>query len=129
MTPNRLPADVSFASRTLHFLTAWSSKATASAIATVASVSIIVLALASQHPDTILVWFAAIAAAITLVMVFVLQHTQTRQQEALQHKLDEVLLALPGADNRLIKLESAPDSEIVEVELRHIARRNDAHDF
>ena len=67
-------------------------------------------------------------ASTTLVMVFVLQHTQTRQQAALHHKLDEVLHALPEADDRLIKLETASDSELVEVELRHIALRDDAHE-
>lgn len=65
---------------------------------------------------------------MTLVTVFVLQHTQTRQQDALHHKLDEILHALPGADDRLIKLESASDSELVEVEFRHMAHRDDAHE-
>jgi low affinity Fe/Cu permease len=40
------------------------------------------------------------------------QHTQTRQQIALQHKLDELLRALPGADERLIHLEKAPPDVI-----------------
>jgi len=39
-----------------------------------------------------------------------------------------ILHALPEADSRLIKLETASDSELVEVELRHTALRDDAHD-
>lgn len=128
MTAKRPPVDASAVSRSLHFLTAWSSKSSASAMSAVASVVVLGSALAARHPDTILVWFDAAAGAVALMMVFVLQHTQTRQQEALHHKLDEVLNALPEADNRLIRLESASDSEIVEVELRHTALRDDAHE-
>lgn len=128
MTAKRPPPDASPASRTLHFLTAWSSKAAASTFVAAASAVVFGSALASRHADSILVWFAAVAGALTLVMVFVLQHTQTRQQDALHHKLDEVLHALPEADDRLIKLESASDSEVVEVERRHSALRDDAHE-
>jgi low affinity Fe/Cu permease len=128
VTAKRPPADVSAVSRTLHVVTAWSAKPAASAIAAVASLVVIVAALASREPETILAWFAAVAGAVTLVMVFVLQHTQTRQQEALHHKLDEVLHALPDADDRLIKLESASDSELGEIEIRHTALRDGAHE-
>jgi low affinity Fe/Cu permease len=129
VTPaKRSPSDASLVSRALHVLSAWSSKAAASATAAIASTVVLGWALLARSPDQILIWFAAIAGAVTLVMVFVLQHTQTRQQEALHYKLDEVLHALPEADSRLIKLETASDSEVVEVELRHTALRNDAHD-
>ncbi len=122
------PPDVSAVSRAIHFLSAWSSKAAATALALVASLVVLGWALLSRDADQTLIWFAAVAGAVTLVMVFVLQHTQTRQQEALHHKLDEVLHALPEADNKLIRLETASDSELVEVELRHTALRDDAHD-
>jgi low affinity Fe/Cu permease len=105
-----------------------SSKAAASAIATVASVVVLAWAVVSHDRDQILVWFAAVAGAVTLVMVFVLQHTQARHQEALHHKLDEILHALPEADSRLINLETASYSELVEVEVRHAALRDDAQD-
>ena len=127
MATKRPPADVSPLSRTLHLLTAWSSKAAASAIAVLSSLVVLVWALASQYPDKILVWYAAVSGAVVLVMVFVLQHTQTRQQEALHRKLDEVLHALPEADDRLMKLESASDSELGAVELRHTTLRDDVH--
>jgi low affinity Fe/Cu permease len=129
VTPaKRTPPDVSPVSRAIHLLSGWSSKAVATALAMVASLVVLGWALLSRDTDQILIWFAAAAGAVTLVMVFVLQHTQTRQQDALHHKLDEVLRALPEADDRLIKLETASDSELVEVELRHIALRDDAHE-
>lgn len=53
--------------------------------------------------------FQTLVAAATLAMVFVIQHTQARQQAATQRKLDEILRALPEADNRYLALEHAPD--------------------
>jgi low affinity Fe/Cu permease len=128
MATRRPPPDASAVSRTLHVLSAWSSTSAASAAAALASVVVLGWALLSGDRDQILIWFAAVAGSVTLVMVFVLQHTQTRHQEVLQHKLDEILHALPEADDRLIKLETASDSELVEVELRHTALRDGAHD-
>ena len=57
--------------------------------------------------------FATVAASITLVMVFVIQHTQNRQQLATQLKLDELIRASPGADDGLVHIESADDAELV----------------
>ncbi|MDT4921109.1 MAG: hypothetical protein QOI15_2011 [Pseudonocardiales bacterium] len=56
--------------------------------------------------------FQTLVAAFTLAMVFVIQHTQAREQVATQRKLDEILAALPEADNRVISLEHAPDDEL-----------------
>jgi low affinity Fe/Cu permease len=56
--------------------------------------------------------FQSLVAALTLAMVFVIQHTQARQQAATQRKLDEILHALPGADNALLTLEHASDDEL-----------------
>ena len=56
--------------------------------------------------------FQTVVGAVTLAMVFVIQHTQARQQAATQRKLDEILQALPGADNSLLALEHASDDEL-----------------
>ena len=42
--------------------------------------------------------FQTVVAALTLMMVFVIQHTQQRQQRATPRKLDEILQARPGTD-------------------------------
>jgi low affinity Fe/Cu permease len=54
----------------------------------------------------------SLSAALTLAMVFIIQHTQSRQQIATHRKLDEILLALPEADNALLTLEHASDDEL-----------------
>jgi low affinity Fe/Cu permease len=60
-------------------------------------------------------WWAtllySVTASITFVMVFVIQHTQSRQIIAVQRKLDELLRATPG-DNSLIAVEEASDEEL-----------------
>jgi low affinity Fe/Cu permease len=56
--------------------------------------------------------FQSLVAAITVTMVFVIQHTQARHQAATQRKLDEILRALPEADNSLLTLEHASDAEL-----------------
>ena len=52
-------------------------------------------------------------------MVFVIQHTQSREQAATQLKLDELNRALPQADDRFVRVEAGSDTELVELEQRH----------
>jgi len=49
---------------------------------------------------------------VTFLMVFVVQHTQNRDGEAVQAKLDELILALKRADNRLIGAEDLTGQEL-----------------
>ena len=60
--------------------------------------------------------FEVSVSAITLVMVFAIQHTQGREQAATQRKLDELIRALPGADESLMMLEEAPRRFMLDVE-------------
>lgn len=60
--------------------------------------------------------FEVVATAITLLMVFAIQHTQSREQAATQRKLDELIRALPGASEKLMMLEEAPKDFLQEVE-------------
>lgn len=45
----------------------------------------------------------------TYLMLFLLQHTQNRDGRAIQAKLDEIIRALPAADDKLRGIEKAPD--------------------
>jgi low affinity Fe/Cu permease len=49
-------------------------------------------------------------------MVFAIQHTQGREQAATQRKLDELIRALPGADESLMMLEEASRQVMLDVE-------------
>jgi low affinity Fe/Cu permease len=66
------------------------------------------------------------SSVITLVMVFAIQHTQSRQQAATQRKLDELLLSQPRADDRLVAVEESPDGELERLTAAHIAERERA---
>jgi low affinity Fe/Cu permease len=72
--------------------------------------------------------FQTVVAALTLAMVFVIQHSQTRNERASQRKLDEILRALPAADNSLLTLEHASDAELHATGHQHRAIREAALD-
>jgi low affinity Fe/Cu permease len=60
-------------------------------------------------------WQAALTCTtsiITVVMLFAMQHLQSRDQSATQRKLDEILRSLPDTDNRLIAVEERSDEEL-----------------
>ena len=77
-----------------------------------AGVALIVVSLAAGFPPRWETVFETVVAAVTLSMVFVIQHTQARHQRAAQRKLDEILAAMPDADNSLLTLEHAADAEM-----------------
>ena len=73
--------------------------------------------------------FGTVCAGVTVTMVFVLQHTQRREQMTVQLKLNEIVRALPRADDHLIGVEASSDGELVELEQsqldHHAALRDD----
>src|SRR5664279_5727415 len=86
----------------------------------------VVYSVAARFPSRVEVVFQTLVAALTLAMVFLIQHTQSREQAATQRKLDEILQALPGADNALLSLEHASDHDLRSVGETHRAIRDAA---
>ncbi len=113
-------------SRFLHTLGELSASSMAALLATVISIGFLLTALAAPRATPWLTAFEALAAAVTLVMVFALQHTQARQQIALQRKLDEILRVLPGADAGLVHVESASPAQLQQIDDQHLHARNAA---
>jgi low affinity Fe/Cu permease len=116
----------SIVSRVLHRLGELSATSAATMVAALVSLAFLIAALSASRATPWLTAFEAFAAAITLVMVFALQHSQFRQQAALQRKLDEILRVLPGADPRLVHLETGSSNEFDAVEERHVQVRDEA---
>jgi len=72
--------------------------------------------------------FQTLVGALTLALVFVIQHTQAREQLVTQRKLDEILRALPHADNAFIAFEEASDDELASTHHSHRRLRAQALD-
>jgi low affinity Fe/Cu permease len=70
--------------------------------------------------------FQTLVAAVTLAMVFVIQHTQSREQVVVQRKLDAIISALPEADQTLIASEDASDDKLADAQRAHRQRRDEA---
>ena len=56
---------------------------------------------------------------ITFLMVFLIQHTQNRDAEALQVKLDELLRVSEGAHNALLDLEELEERDLDSIRARY----------
>lgn len=52
---------------------------------------------------------------ITFLMVFLIQRTQNKDSEAIQLKLNELIIALKGASNRMAAIENIPETELREL--------------
>jgi low affinity Fe/Cu permease len=99
-------------SRLLTGVDRWASRPLIVLIVIAADIAWVLLSLALEFPGLGERIFQTLVAAVTLAMVFVIQHTQAREQAATQRKLDEILQALPEADNALLMLEHASDDEM-----------------
>jgi low affinity Fe/Cu permease len=91
-----------------------------------ALVALVATGAALGFPTGWVAGFEVGTSAITLMMVFAIQHTQAREQAATQRKLDEILKALPGAADHLIMLEEAPREVMQQVEAQQREARSDS---
>jgi low affinity Fe/Cu permease len=102
----------SWSSHVLHRLGQWASRAVAGVIVACAVAVWWVVGVRAGFPH----WWETVlystTASVTVVMVFAIQHTQSREQLVTQRKLDELLRAQPGADDHLIAAEVASDEEL-----------------
>ena len=67
-------------------------------------------------------WQLAINTAttiITFLMVFLIQHTQNIDSQAVQIKLDELIRATKGAHNALLDLEEMTEKQLDEIRIKY----------
>ncbi len=68
--------------------------------------------------------FSTVSNAIVIMLLFAVKHTQDRQQTALQLKLDELILSTPSADDHLVQIERAEETELAERKRDHIVEHD-----
>jgi low affinity Fe/Cu permease len=115
--PSRTPA-----SRVVHRLDALVAHSAAAGVVGVLVTAALIALVVAGFPDSWALVFSTITSAITLVMVFVVQHSQRREQATTHLKIDELIQALPDADDRYARVQVAEDEEVEELEQRHIER-------
>ena len=65
-----------------------------------------------HYSDTWQLVINTATSVITFLMVFLIQNTQARDTRAIQLKLDELLRAIKGARNALVRLEDLSDADL-----------------
>jgi low affinity Fe/Cu permease len=115
-----------WSSRVLHRLGQLTSHASAGLIAGGVVIGWLIVGLAIDFPG----WWENVlyiaSSLTTLIMVFAVQHTQARQAAATQRKLDELLRAIPTADNQFIALEEVSEQQLQQLNNRNIIDRETA---
>ena len=64
---------------------------------------------------------------VTFLMVFLIQQSQNKDSEALHLKLDELLIALKGADEGLVDAESLDEDKLLALAAACTARARKQH--
>jgi low affinity Fe/Cu permease len=73
-----------------------------------------------DYSDTWQLFINTGTTIITFLMVFLIQNTQNRDQEALQIKLDELLRSMENAHTVLLDLEELDDEELDEIRKNYL---------
>ncbi|NNN08938.1 MAG: hypothetical protein HKL85_07065 [Acidimicrobiaceae bacterium] len=108
-------------SRVLQWVGGFTSRSSVAATIAVVMLAFLVSMSIAGFPNRWQTGMSTTAESITLVMLFVIQHTQSRQQIALQLKLDELIRSSPHADDHLVHIELAADAELIEREQGQVA--------
>ncbi|MHB8333441.1 MAG: low affinity iron permease family protein [Acidimicrobiales bacterium] len=108
-------------SRVLQWVGGFTSRSSVAATIAIVMLTFLVSMSIAGFPNRWQTGMSTAAESITLVMLFVIQHTQSRQQIALQLKLDELIRSSPHADDHLVHIELAAETELNEREQGQVA--------
>jgi low affinity Fe/Cu permease len=77
--------------------------------------------------DTWQLFINTTTTVVTFWMVFVIQNSANRSSKATQLKLDELIRALPQADDRFVRVQVSDDDEVAELEQELIDHHQATH--
>jgi low affinity Fe/Cu permease len=104
-------------------LALWASRAAGQAWAFAAAVTLVMIwglfGPREQFSDTWQLVINTGTTIITFLMVFLIQHSQNRESEAIRLKLDELIRAIAAADNRLLVAEDMDEDELDRLRLTY----------
>lgn len=80
------------------------------------------------YSDTWQIVINTSTSIVTFLMVFLIQNTQTRDTQALQLKLDELIRSNEGAQNRMLDLEHLHDDNLERLQKIYARLANKARD-
>jgi low affinity Fe/Cu permease len=72
-----------------------------------------------NYSDTWQLAINTVTTIITFLMVFLIQHTQNIDSQAVQIKLDELIRATKGAHNALLDLEEMTEKQLDEIRMKY----------
>lgn len=101
----------------------WASRKLGHPLAfTIAAIAIVLWALSGplfHFSDTWQLVVNTSTTIVTFLMVFIIQNTQNRDNEAIQLKLDELIRSAKGAHNEMVGIEHLTDAEIERLQARY----------
>jgi low affinity Fe/Cu permease len=93
MSTNSQEPVQSAGSRLIHAVDRWASSSTLAVVVIVADTMWLVFSTVVGFPARLESIFQTLVAALTLTMLFVIQHTQATEQAVIERKLDDLLKA------------------------------------
>jgi low affinity Fe/Cu permease len=97
MSENPLDSVPSVGSRLIHAVDRWTSSSTLAIVVVTIDLAWLIFSVVIGFPARLESIFQTLVAALTLTMLFVIQHTQAAEQAIIQQKLDELLKFAPRA--------------------------------
>ena len=94
------------------WVTHWTGSSWAFALATLMTLLWLVSGPFFHYSHTWQLVMNTISSIVTFLMVFLLQRSQNKDSMAMQIKLNELIAAQRGADNRLINLEDLSEEDV-----------------
>lgn len=103
------------------YATRWAGSVPASWAATAVVTGLLIVGAATRFPHWWQTTVHATGALVSLLMMFLIQHTTERQTKAILVKLDELVIATEGASEEVLEIEKHQTGEQQEIheELHH----------